>query len=239
MPKKKSFSDSHGKTSGIKSWPLSERPREILIEKGSEALSDAELIAILLRGGTKGKSAIALARNLLQKFGSLRQLLQASPKDLYNVSGMGPAKRAQIIAAREIGDRRLKEDAKGSDIVKSPEAAFNYVCSSMRDQKEEIFNGIFLNRRNEVIEISQLAFGTPDKVALYSRKIVERCLALGASKMILVHNHPSGSLEPGYKDIHLTQKLKDGLKFIDVELLDHIIIGRSNYYSMKKSGDMD
>jgi len=213
VPRKKPYSKSTSKTSGIKSWPLSERPREILLEKGSQALSDAGLISILLRGGTKGKSAISLARNLLQKFGSLRQVLQAPPEELCQVSGIGPAKAAQIIAACEIGIRKLKENAVGSDVVKSPETVFDYLSSSMQDIKEEVFNGIFLNKRNEVIEMSQLTSGTPDKVVLYPRKIVERCLTLGASKLILVHNHPSGGIEPSTKDIHLTQKIQEGLKF--------------------------
>ena len=223
---------------GIKSWPVSERPREVFLTKGPDALSDAEVLAILLRDGTKGRDAISLARQLIQKFGSLRQLLLARPEELYQVNGIGPAKAAQILAACEISNRRLKEEVLGANVVKSPQAVFDYLSSSMRDLKEEVFKGLFLNRKNEVMEMSQLASGTPDKVTLYPRKVVERCVALGAAQLILVHNHPSGSLEPSNRDIQLTAKMREGLKFIEVELLDHVIIGKNGFRSMKESGDL-
>ena len=224
---------------GIKSWPISERPPEVFLNRGPDALSDAEILAILLRDGTKGQDAISLARQLIQKFGSLRQLLLASPGELYEVNGVGPAKAAQILAACEISNRRLKEEVLGANVIKSPQAVFDYLSSSMRDLKEEIFKGLFLNRKNEVIEMSQLASGTPDKVILYPRKVVERCVAVGATKLILAHNHPSGSLEPSNRDIQLTAKMREGLKFIEVELLDHVIIGKDGFRSMNESGDLN
>lgn len=223
---------------GIKSWPVSERPREVFLTKGPDALSDAEILAILLRDGTRGQDAISLARRLIQKFGSLRQLLLARPEELYQVNGIGPAKASQILAACEISNRRLKEEALGANVIKSPKAVFDYLSSSMRDLKEEVFKGLFLSRKNEVIELSQLAAGTPDKVTLYPRKVIERCVAVGAVKMILVHNHPSGSLEPSNRDIQLTAKMREGLKFIEVELLDHVIVGKDGFRSMKESGDL-
>lgn len=224
---------------GIKSWPVSERPREMLLTKGPDALSDAEVLAILLRDGTKGQDVVTLARRLIQKFGSLRQLLLARPDELYQVNGVGPAKAAQILAACEISNRRLKEKAMGVNVVKSPRAVFNYLSSSMRDLKEEVFKGLFLNRKNEVIEILQLASGTPDKVTLYPRRIVERCATIGATKLILVHNHPSGSLVPSNWDIQFTAKMREGLKFLEVELLDHIIIGKEGFHSMNERGDLN
>ena len=224
---------------GIKSWPVSERPREVLLTKGPDVLSDAEVLAILLRDGTKGQDAIALARRLIQKFGSLRQLLLTKPEELYQVNGVGPAKAAQILAACEISNRRLKEEALGANVIKSPQAVFDYLSSSMRDLKEEVFKGLFLNRKNEVIEMSRLASGTSDKVTLYPRKVIERCVAVGAAKLILVHNHPSGSLEPSNWDIQLTVKMREGLKFIEVELLDHVIIGKDGFRSMNESGDLN
>ena len=223
---------------GIKSWPATERPREILLGRGAESLSDAQLLAVLLRGGTKGRDAIALSRSLIEKFGSLRQLLMAKPAELCAVSGIGPAKAAQILAACEMSNRRLKENAVGSNIESSPQAVLDHLSVSLRDRKEEVFQGVFLNKKNEVIESSQLAIGLPDKVTIYPRKIVEKCLTLAALKIILVHNHPSGSLDPSNRDIQLTVKIRDGLKFIDVEVLDHIIVGKGGIYSMRNSGDL-
>lgn len=227
------------KARGIKSWPISERPREVLLTRGPDALSDAEVLAILLREGTKGQDVVSLARHLIQKFGSLRQLLLARPDELYEVNGVGPAKAAQILAACEISNRRLKEKAVGVNVIKSPRAVFDYLSLSMRDLKEEVFKGLFLNRKNEVIEMLQLASGTPNKVALYPRRIVERCVAIGATKLILVHNHPSGSLEPSNRDIQFTAKIREGLKFLEVELLDHIIIGKEGFHSMNERGDLN
>ena len=224
------------KSSGIKAWPESERPRERILKHGATALSDAELLAVLLRNGRSGEDAISMARRILAKFGSLRKLMSASADDLCGVSGVGPAKATQIIAACELAVRRSNEKAVGVDMVKSPQSVYEIVSETLRDSKNEVFTAILLNKKNELIEIRQIAHGTPDKVAIYPRQVVEMCLSTGASKLILAHNHPSGSTDPSTKDIQLTAKLYEGLKFVDIELLDHIIVGKDGFNSMKRGG---
>ena len=223
----------------IKKWPESERPRERILKQGAQALSDAELLAVLLRNGKSGEDAISLARRILSQFGSLRKLMSASADDLCRISGIGPAKATQLIAACELAVRRSNEKVAGADMVKSPESVYETITESLRDLKDEVFTALFLNKKNELVEMRQIARGTPDKVTIYPRQIVEMCLSIGASKLVLAHNHPSGSTEPSAKDIQLTVKLCEGLKFIDVELLDHIIVGKENFRSMKRDGHFE
>lgn len=223
----------------IKKWPESERPRERILKQGVQALSDAELLAVLLRNGKSGEDAISLARRILSQFGSLRRLMSASADDLCHISGIGPAKATQLIAACELAVRRSNEKVTGADMVKSPESVYETITESLRDLKDEVFTALFLNKKNELVEMRQIARGTPDKVTIYPRQIVEMCLSIGASKLILAHNHPSGSTEPSTKDIQLTVKLCEGLRFVDVELLDHIIVGKENFRSMKRDGHFE
>ncbi|MCX5904572.1 MAG: DNA repair protein RadC [Proteobacteria bacterium] len=223
----------------ISQWPEGERPRERLLKEGPQVLSDAELVAILLRNGTVGQDAISLSRNLLMQFGSLRQLLSASVKDLCAVEGIGPAKASQLLAALEIGNRQLKENILGKDALTNARAVYDYLTSSMRDLPEEVFKGIFLNNRNEVLEIVGLSRGTLDSAVLYPRDIVKRALELNASRVIIAHNHPGGSLQPSHKDIQLTVKIQESCRAVNIELLDHIIIGRNSFYSMRHNGDFD
>ena len=223
----------------IKKWPESERPRERILKQGAQALSDAELLAVLLRNGRSGEDAISLARRILSQFGSLRKLMSASADELCRISGIGPAKATQLIAACELATRRSNEKVTGTDIMKSPQSVYETITESLRDLKDEVFTALFLNKKNELIEMRQIARGTPDKVTIYPRQIVEMCISVGASKLILAHNHPGGSTEPSAKDIQLTARLCEGLKFIDVELLDHIIVGKDNFRSMKRDGHFE
>lgn len=227
------------KRPSIKKWPESERPRERILKQGAQVLSDAELLAVLLRSGRSGEDAISLARRILSQFGSLRKLMSASADDLCRISGIGPAKATQLIAACELALRRSNEKVTGNDIMKSPESVYETITESLRDLRDEVFTALFLNKKNELVEMRQIARGTPDKVTIYPRQVVEMCLSAGASKLILAHNHPSGSTEPSMKDIQLTAKLREGLKFIDVELLDHIIVGRDSFHSMKRDGHFE
>src|SRR3989338_9727891 len=220
----------------IKKWPESERPRERILKQGAQALSDAELLAVLLRNGRSGEDAISLARRILSQFGSLRKLMSASADELCRISGIGPAKATQLIAACELAVRRSNEKVAGVDMMKSPELVYEAVAGSLRDLKDEVFMALFLNKKNELIEMRQIARGTPDKVVIYPRQIVEMCLSVGASKLVLAHNHPSSSTEPSAKDIQLTAKLLEGLKFVEIELLDHIIVGKEKFVSMKRDG---
>lgn len=220
----------------IKKWPVSERPRERILKHGAQSLSDAELLAVLLRNGRSGEDAISLSRRILSQFGSLRKLMSASADELCKISGIGPAKATQLIAACELAVRRSNEKAVGADMMKSPESAYEAIVESLRDLKDEVFTALFLNKKNELIEMRQIARGTPDKVVIYPRQVVEICISVGASKLVLAHNHPSGSTEPSMKDIELTAKLLEGLKFVDIELLDHIIVGKEKFSSMKRDG---
>ncbi len=221
---------------GIKSWPKSERPRELLLEKGPEYVSDAGLVAILLRIGIEGKDAVTLARELLKHFGGLRGLLNADKKDLENIKGLGTAKIAQLLAATEIAKRQLKEEIVGKTVINEPEDVLEYLSLSMSNLKEEVFKVIYLNSANVVLAAEDLFKGTVDQSAVYPREIIKRAFDLNASGLIFVHNHPSGSLKPSKHDLSLNEKLVKACRAVDLTPLDHIIIGPTGYFSLKEKG---
>lgn len=220
----------------IKCWPKYERPRELLLDKGPDHVSDAGLIAILLRTGTRGKDAVALARDLLNYFGGLRGLLRAKISDLKKIKGLGTAKIAQLIAAIEIANRKLKEEITGQNYVENEKDVVDYLSLSMRDLKEESFKAVYLNRANIILSIDELAKGTVDQASIYPREVVKRGLELGASAIIFVHNHPSGSIEPSPFDLELTKKLISACLAVEIIPLDHIIISPTGYASLKQKG---
>jgi len=220
----------------IKTWPKYERPRELLLDKGPDYVSDAGLIAILLRTGTRGKDAVALARDLLNYFGGLRGLLRAKISDLRKVKGLGSAKIAQIIAVIEIANRKLKEELTGQNYVENEKDVVDYLSLSTRDLKEESFRAVYLNRTNIILSIDELAKGTVDQASIYPREVVKRGLELGASAIIFVHNHPSGSIEPSQFDLELTKKLISACLAVEIIPLDHIIISPTGYVSLKQKG---
>ena len=219
---------------GIKSWPKSERPRELLLEKGSEYVSDAGLVAILLRIGTEGKDAVTLARELLKHFGGLRGLLNADKKDLENIKGLGTAKIAQLLAATEIAKRQLKEEIVGKAVINGPEDVLEYISLSMSNLKEEVFKVIYLNSANVVLAAEDLFKGTVDQSAVYPREIIKRAFDLNASGLIFVHNHPSGTLKPSKHDLSLNEKLVKACRAVDLTPLDHLIIGPIGHISFKE-----
>jgi len=219
---------------GIKSWPKSERPRELLLEKGPEYVSDAGLVAILLRIGTEGKDAVTLARELLKHFGGLRGLLNADKKDLENIKGLGTAKIAQLLAATEIAKRQLKEEIVGKTVINAPEDVLEYISLSMSNLKEEVFKVIYLNSANVVLAAEDLFKGTVDQSAVYPREIIKRAFDLNASGLIFVHNHPSGSLKPSKHDLSLNEKLVKACRAVDLIPLDHLIIGPTGHISFKE-----
>jgi len=223
------------KANGIKNWPKSERPRELLLEKGSEFVSDAGLVAILLRIGVKGKDAVSLARELISQFGGLRGLLSANRKDLEKIKGLGPAKIAQLLAATEIAKRQLKEQIIGKTIIRGPEDMIDYLSMSMANLKEEVFKVIYLNSANIVLAVEDLFKGTVDQSAVYPREIIKRAFELNASGLIFVHNHPSGSLKPSQNDLSLNQKLVDACLAVNLTPLDHLIISQAGYISLKNT----
>jgi DNA repair protein RadC len=192
---------------GIRDWPLSERPRELLLEKGPEFLSDAGLVAILLRSGIRGKDAVTLGRELLQRFGGLRGLLNADRKALMGVRGLGAAKIAQLLAATEISRRQLKERILDRTIVHGPGDVMDYLSLSMAGLREEVFKVVYLNKANAVLAVEDLFRGTVDQAAVYPREIIKRAFELNASGLIFVHNHPSGDLKPSRQDLSLNLSL--------------------------------
>ena len=228
--------DSLRGTKGIKSWPKSERPREILLEKGPEFVSDAGLVAILLRTGVTGKDAVTLGRELLQHFGGLKGILSANKKDLEKVKGLGTAKIAQLLAAIEIAKRQLKEELLTKKAIKGPEDVIDYLSVSMANLKEEVFKVLYLNSANMVLAADDLFKGTVNQSAVYPREVIKRALELNASGLIFVHNHPSGDLKPSEHDLALNLKLIKACQAVDLTPLDHLIIGPTGYASLKEKG---
>jgi DNA repair protein RadC len=228
--------DSQRGSKGIKSWPKSERPREILLEKGPEFVSDAGLVAILLRTGLKGKDAVTLSRELLHHFGGLKGILNANKKELEKVKGLGTAKISQLLAAIEIAKRQLKEGIVGNKPIKGPEDVIEYVSLSMANLKEEIFKVIYLNSANIILAMEDLFKGTVNQSAVYPREVVKRALELNACALIFVHNHPSGDLNPSQQDLSLNEKLIQACLAIDLTPLDHLIISPAGYISFKEKG---
>ena len=209
----------------IRDWPDDERPREKLLRRGASALSDAELLAIFLRVGVKGKTAVDLARELLQNFGSLRQLFDADAQKFCATHGMGEAKYVQLQAVLEMSRRYLAEKLKRGDPLTDPDAVRHYLTSKLRDYRFEVFACLFLDNRHRVIQYEELFRGTIDGASVHPREVVRRALYHNAAAIIFAHNHPSGVAEPSQADERITQKLKEALQLIDVRVLDHFVIG--------------
>lgn len=212
----------------ITDWPSEERPREKLLLKGSNALSDAELLAIFLRTGFKGTSAVVLARQLLANFGSLRALLTATQSDFCSHKGLGNAKYAQLQAVLEMANRHLSESIKRGDCITSPADTMAYLRAQLRDQPHEIFACLMLDNRNRVITFRELFRGTIDGASVYPREVVKQALADNAAAVIFAHNHPSGVCEPSDADINITERLKKALALVDIRVLDHVIVGEQS-----------
>ena len=212
----------------ITDWPTEERPREKLMQKGASALSDAELLAIFLRTGIQGSSAVDLARQLLNDFGSLRSLLTASHTEFCSQKGLGNAKYAQLQAVLEMANRHLSESIQRTDCLTSPGDTMTYLRSQMRDLPHEIFACLMLDNRNRVIAFRELFRGTIDGASVYPREVVKQALADNAACVILAHNHPSGVSEPSQADIQITNRLKDALALVDIRVLDHVIVGEQS-----------
>lgn len=218
---------------GIKHWPKSERPRETLLEKGPGAVSDAGLIAILLRVGRPGKDAVSLARELLKRFDGLTGLFNARLEDLKSVKGIKEAKIAQLLAATEIAKRQLRERLKKPKRFISPKGAFAYIKSSFRQSDKEIFKVLFLNAVNQLIGDEDLFHGTLNETAVYPREIAKRALENNAYSVILAHNHPSGKLQATERDIEITRIVIKALRALDVRVLDHVIVAGNRCLSMR------
>lgn len=222
----------------IKLWPEQERPREKLLARGAAALSDAELLAIFLRTGVRGCSAVELARRLLSDFGSLRSLLEADLERFSGHLGLGPAKYAQLQAVLEMGRRHLAEVVQRDSALESPQAVRDYLKARLRHEPHEVFACLFMDTRHRVLAFEPLFHGTIDGASVYPRQVVKRALVHNAAAVILSHNHPSGVSEPSQADRLLTERLKEALALIDVRVLDHFIVGDGEPLSMVEYGWM-
>jgi DNA repair protein RadC len=222
----------------IRDWPAAERPREKLLEQGPASLSDAELLAIFLRTGVSGKSAVDLARHLLHQFGSLRTLLEADQLTFSKQLGLGPAKFAQLQAVLEMARRHLAERLRRDSVMESPLAVRDYLKAMLRHEAHEVFGCLFLDSKHRVLAFETLFRGSIDSTSVYPRQVVKRALAHNAAALILCHNHPSGNTDPSQADRMLTKRLQEALDLIDVRVLDHFIIGDGDPLSMAEYGWM-
>ncbi len=220
----------------INQWPEHERPREKLLQRGPAALSDAELLAIFIRSGVPGKTAVDVARDLIERYGSLRELLATGPDELCETPGLGEAKYVQLQASLEMGRRFLAEKLKREVTLGSTRETREFLQAQLRDRKNEVFCVLFLDNRHRVLIFEELFQGTLNGTAVYPREIVKRALKHNAAAVILVHNHPSGVAEPSRADELLTNRLKEALTLVDIRLLDHLVVGDGETVSFSERG---
>jgi DNA repair protein RadC len=220
----------------IRDWPSEERPREKLLDKGAGALSDAELLAILLRTGIAGHSAVDLAREILMSFRSLRRLIAADRARFCAHPGLGPARYAELQAAAEISRRQLAESLRAGPSMASPRATGEFLRAKLRDLEHEVFCCLFLDNRHRLIQFEELFRGTIDGASVHPREIVKLALQRNCAAVIIAHNHPSGIAEPSRADELITQRVKEALALVDIRLLDHIIVGDGASVSLAERG---
>ena len=220
----------------IKDLPLDARPREKMLARGPGALSDVELLAILLRTGIKGKNVFQLAQELLSTLGGLSGLLNTSTTELKLIKGLGPAKRAEVAAVLELSRRGLAEQLKQGQAFHAPDAVKQYVQLHLAHKTHEVFAVLFLDSQNRLQAMEELFRGTLSQTSVYPREVVLRALHHQAAAVVLSHNHPSGSVQPSRADETLTQTLKAALALVDVRVLDHVIVGQGQALSMAELG---
>ncbi len=220
----------------ITDWPANERPREKLLELGVEALSDAELLAIFLRVGVTGKSAVDLARDLLTQFGSLNGIFAAQLSELTQVHGIGNSKYVQLQAIFEMSRRALNEQMQVKDILNSPKQVRDYLCLKLGNLTREVFLVLFLDAQNRVITTEEMFSGTLTQTSVYPREVVKRSLYHNAASVIFAHNHPSGVAQQSQADELITKQLKEALALVDVRVLDHFIVAGNTTLSFVERG---
>lgn len=219
----------------IKAWALEDRPREKMLHRGMDALTDAELLALILATGTKDQSAIDLARSILREMGGLHRLARSSVSELIKIKGIGPAKAITLMAAFEISRRKhLTEEEEVK--VKGAESVAKYLGPKLEDLEQEVFYVLFLNRNN-VVKSEKLFFrGGISATVIDPKPVYKEALNMLASAIVMVHNHPSGNLTPSKADMDITKKMVDAGKMVDIQVLDHVIITRKGYYSFADQG---
>ncbi|WDZ97132.1 DNA repair protein RadC [Herbaspirillum sp. WKF16] len=222
----------------ITDWPEDQRPRERLIRQGAAALSDAELLAVFLRVGVTGKSAVDLAREMLQRFGSLDALFGASLQAFSSINGLGPAKYAQLQAVLELARRALGEVLEDGCLLNSTQAVAQYLKLLFKSKAHECFVVLFLDVRNHLVGTEELFRGTLTQANVYPREVVKAALARNAAAVILAHNHPSGDPQPSAADLALTAALKQALGLVDVRVLDHFVVAGTRTHSFAEHGQM-
>lgn len=222
----------------INHWPEGERPREKMLARGAAALSDAELLAIFLRTGTRGISAVDLGRQLLQRFGSLHGILNADRQQFSALKGMGAVKYTQLMAVMELARRYLAEQLAETTAFGSPGDVSAYLQATLQGRQREVFLVLFLDSQHRLIASEELFQGTLSAAAVYPREVVVRALRHNAAAVILAHNHPSGVAEPSQADVAITRQIKSALELIDVRVLDHMVVGRGSVTSLAERGEI-
>lgn len=220
----------------IRHWPASERPRERMAAEGAPALSDAELLSVVLCTGTRGRSALDLGRAALVQFGGLGGLLSAPADALAGVPGLGPARAAQLQAILELARRALRDEVRRDAVFSSPQAVRDYLRLSLARREHEVFMALFLDAQHRLIAAEELFRGTLTQTSVYPREIVKRALSLNAGAVIFAHNHPSGVAEPSRSDELLTANLKQALGMVDVRVLDHLVVAGTAMTSFAERG---
>ena len=222
--------------SGLRSLPADARPREKLLARGPSALGDAELLALLLRTGLPGKHVLQLAQELLDRFGGLAGLLHTGADALREIKGLGPAKRAEVVAVLELARRALAQELGCRPLFDSPRAVRDYLQLQLGARAHEVFAVLYLDSQNRLIAMEELFRGTLTQTSVYPREVVLRALHHHAAAVVLTHNHPSGVAEPSRADESLTQSLKAALALVDIRVLDHFIVTRNQAVSMAERG---
>jgi DNA repair protein RadC len=220
----------------IKDLPAEQRPREKLLARGAASLADAELLALLLRTGTRGQGVLALAETVLARCRGFSGLLNADAAQLGALRGLGPAKRAELLAVMEMARRALAEGLRDAPVFDSPARVRDFVALELGGLAQEVFAVLFLDAQHRLIRLERMFHGTLGQTSVYPREVVRRALALNAGAVVLAHNHPSGIAEPSRADEYLTATLKSALALVDVRVLDHVVVGQGQVVSMAERG---
>ena len=220
----------------LKDLPADQRPREKLLARGPAALADTELLALLLRTGLPGHDVFSLSQQVLQTFGGFAGLLQVSADELRRIKGLGPAKRAELVAVMEMARRALAQQIREAPVFDSPQKVKDYVALHLGGRTQEVFAVLFLDGQHRLVQLEEMFHGSLTQTSVYPREVVRRALALNAGAVILSHNHPSGVAEPSRADEYLTQTLKSALALVDVRVLDHLVVGQGQVVSMAERG---